>query len=126
MSQFNSVSPRLTVANLARTIAFYRDVLDFDAGDGWPADEPTFVVMTRGRVTLQFQQTGGDRVHGMATLCFDVDDAMAVFRAVADRVEVAWGPEVYGYGRREFSFHDPDGYPILISEETADPPTCDG
>jgi hypothetical protein len=39
-------------------------------------------------------------------------------------VRVDWGPEVYWYGRREFSFRDPDGYPIIISEETADPPTC--
>ena len=34
------------------------------------------------------------------------------------------GPEVYWYGRREFSFQDPDGYAVIISEPTSDPPDC--
>jgi hypothetical protein len=34
-----------------------------------------------------------------------------------------WGPEVYWYGR-EFAILDPEGYMVIFSEETDDPPTC--
>jgi hypothetical protein len=42
---------------------------------------------------------------------------------VKDRVAIEWGPEVYDYGRREFALRDPDGYLVIFSEETDDPPT---
>jgi len=59
-------------------------------------------------------------------LSIDVDDAMAVYERVAGRVEVLWGPEVYGYGRREFSLRDPDGYALVFSEPTDGPTTREG
>jgi hypothetical protein len=34
------------------------------------------------------------------------------------------GAEVYSYGRREFAIRAPDGYLLIFSEETTDPPTC--
>ncbi|MBL9149203.1 MAG: hypothetical protein JNM94_10970, partial [Phycisphaerae bacterium] len=37
--------------------------------------------------------------------------------------EILWGPEVYPYGRRECSLRDPNGYAIVLSEETSDPVT---
>lgn len=39
-------------------------------------------------------------------------------------MELLWGPEVYHYGRREFSIRDPNGYELIFSEPTDDPPTC--
>jgi hypothetical protein len=37
---------------------------------------------------------------------------------------VEWGPEVYRYARRELAVRDPNGYLVILSEETSDPPTC--
>jgi hypothetical protein len=31
---------------------------------------------------------------------------------------------VYQYGRREFAIRDPNGYMIIFTEQTDDPPTC--
>jgi len=59
-------------------------------------------------------------------LSIDVEDAMAVHAAVKDRVKIDWGPETYWYGRREFSFRDPEGYALIISEETDAAADCDG
>jgi catechol 2,3-dioxygenase-like lactoylglutathione lyase family enzyme len=126
LNRFLGVSPRLTVANLERTVTFYRDVLGFTAGDPWPAEAPAFIVMARDDVTLQFRLAEAGEAIGAASISIDVGDAIAILAAVRERVIIEWGPEVYWYGRREFSFRDPDGYPIIISEVTDDPPTCHG
>src|SRR5262245_7857979 len=122
MSRFLSISPRLTVTSIDQTVAFYRDVLGFTAGDPWPADRPVFVIMARDDITLQFHRAEIGEPSGAVTVAINVSDALALHAAIRDRVTVEWGPEVYWYGRREFSFRDPDGYPIIISEQTNDPP----
>ena len=38
-------------------------------------------------------------------------------------IAVEWGPEVYGYGRREFAIKDCNGYLLTFSAPTSDPPT---
>ena len=45
-------------------------------------------------------------------------------RALSGHLPIEWGPEVYWYGRREFAVRDPDGYLLIFSERTSDPPTC--
>jgi hypothetical protein len=57
------------------------------------------------------------------TLYFDVEDAVALHKELQAKVVIEWGPEVYFYHRREFTFRDPDGHLIVISEETDDPVT---
>jgi hypothetical protein len=57
-------------------------------------------------------------------LSFEVRDAQALHSSLAGSIPIEWGPEVYWYGRREFAFRDPNGYLVIVSEETADPPTC--
>ncbi len=125
MVRFLGTSPRLTIRGLESTLRFYEDILGFEAGDAWPEDDPSFVVMRRDEVTLQFSLAQPGEAVGGVTIAINVDDAMAVHAAVKDRVKIDWGPEVYWYGRREFSFRDPDGYPIIISEETDDPVECE-
>jgi catechol 2,3-dioxygenase-like lactoylglutathione lyase family enzyme len=61
---------------------------------------------------------------GHGTLSFEVDDARAMHQALQGKTAVEWGPEVYWYGRREFAIRDPNGYLIIFSEVTTDPPTC--
>jgi catechol 2,3-dioxygenase-like lactoylglutathione lyase family enzyme len=120
-----SVLPRLPVRNLTRTIEFYTSVLDFKMnGSPSPANEPTFVILARDGVVLQFHVSEQSDQCGFAAISIDTDDARSVHAAVADKVTIDWGPEVYWYGRREFSFKDPDGYAVIISEHTDDPPDC--
>jgi catechol 2,3-dioxygenase-like lactoylglutathione lyase family enzyme len=126
MVRFLGASPRLPIRSLEGTLRFYEDVLGFEAGDPWPEDDPTFVVMRRDDVMLQFLLAQPGEAVGHVTIAINVSDAKAVHAALKDRVKIEWGPEVYWYGRREFSFRDPDGYPIIISEETSDPPDCAG
>jgi catechol 2,3-dioxygenase-like lactoylglutathione lyase family enzyme len=130
MPRYLSVTPRLPVRDLSRTIGFYHEALGLQVGSLWPEDGPTFVILERDTLRLQFYTcgpgaTGADQpVIGEATLNLDVDDARALHQSLGGRVAVEWGPEVYWYGRREFAIRDPDGYLLIVSEETDDPPTC--
>ena len=125
INRFLNVAPRLPVADLDRTITFYTEFLGFDCGALWPEHEPTFAILDRDQINVQFEVAEkGVRV-GNATLSFDVEDALAVKELLNGRVRIEWGPEVYWFGRREFAIRDPDGYLIIVSEETGDPPTIE-
>jgi uncharacterized glyoxalase superfamily protein PhnB len=109
-------SPRLPVKALRDTILFYVETLGFSV-DVWPDDDPTFAIFTREGASIHFSIWDESRKPmGDATIYFDVDDVRAVFEQVKDKAEVEWGPEVYWYGRREFSIKDPNGYSLIFSE----------
>jgi catechol 2,3-dioxygenase-like lactoylglutathione lyase family enzyme len=124
--RFLRVSPRLPVVDLQATVAFYTEMLGFELGLLWPKSAPTFAILERDGVTVQFHHADNlrrDQADNVM-LSFDVNDARALHAQLDGRVPVEWGPEVYWYGRREFGIRDPNGYLAIFSEETADPPTC--
>jgi catechol 2,3-dioxygenase-like lactoylglutathione lyase family enzyme len=121
------VVPRLPVADLARTVAFYTRVLGFRVSVLWPDDRPTFANLDRDAVSLGFftpDAHRGQLTIGTADLYLGANDVRALNAAIKDVVKVEWGPEVYFYGRREFAVRDPDGYLLIFTEPTDDPPTC--
>ena len=126
MARFNSLEPRIHVADFARSLAFYTGVLGFKVLTLFPDDTPSFALVARDGVGLQIGGIGGQKdpnAPSNCTLYFDVRDALKVYGQLKDRVTVEWGPEVYFYHRREFAFRDPDGHLVIISEETDDPVT---
>jgi uncharacterized glyoxalase superfamily protein PhnB len=62
--------------------------------------------------------------HATATQYIYVDDVMALWAALRDRVTAEWGPEEMPYGMIEFAVRDPDGYllsfgqPVVAKTET--------
>ena len=125
--RLTGVTPRLPVADLARTVAFYARVLGFEVSVLWPADRPTFAILDRDDVSLGFFATDAHRGRvtiGTADLYLGTADVRALHAAIRDEVAVEWGPNVYFYGRREFAVRDPDGYLLIFTEPTDDPPTC--
>src|SRR5262245_31959076 len=110
MLRFDSVSPRLLVKDLKATVQFYLDVLGFDDWSGWPENEPTFAVVSRDGVVLQFQQSEAEpQTAATTTLHFTVAEVRAVLNQIGNRATIEWGPEVYSYGRRELAVRDCDG-----------------
>lgn len=127
--RLTGVTPRLPVADLARTVAFYTRVLGFRVSVLWPDGRPTFAILDRDEVSLGFFATDAHRGRvtiGTADLYLGADDVRALHAAIRDEVTVEWGPNVYFYGRREFAVRDPDGYLLIFTEPTDDPPTCAG
>jgi catechol 2,3-dioxygenase-like lactoylglutathione lyase family enzyme len=118
--------PRLPVADLERSVAFYSGRLGFQVGSVWPEQAPTFAILYRDEVCVQLIVVDAPDIEhvGHATLSFDVDDVKGLHDALAGHVAIEWGPEVYWYGRREFAVKDPDGYLLILSEQTDEPPTC--
>lgn len=122
-----SLTPRLATADLQRAVRFYSEHLGFLPCVLWPKDRPTFCVLQRDGVQVAFHESPERTVSDqeMATeLYFEVSDVQSAHAALKEKIAAEWGPDVYSYGRREFAFRDADGYLIIFSEPTGDPPTC--
>jgi catechol 2,3-dioxygenase-like lactoylglutathione lyase family enzyme len=125
--RFQSVCPRLPVADLRRTIHFYTTILGFHLDVLWPEVDPTFCILRRDGVRLAFDLARAPAVsNGRASIGFyiEADNVRTLHESVRQRVPIEWGPEVYSYGRREFAILDPDGYMVIFTEPTDDPLTC--
>jgi len=125
--RFTGVIPRLPVADLRRTVEFYTSFLSFRISVLWPDDHPTFVILDRDAVSLGFftpDAHRGEVTIGTADLYIATEDVPGLHATLKVILPIEWGPEVYFYGRREFAVRDPDGYLLIFTEPTDDPPTC--
>ena len=130
MATFTRIAPRYPSEDLPRTIEFYTQKLGFNLDLAWPEEAPTFCLLERDQVTLGFFAVTDSHCRGPVTigaseLFIEIEDAQGLFEAIKGQVTIDWGPEVYFYGRREFAVKDPDGYLLIFSEETDDPPTVE-
>ncbi len=147
--KYRSITPFLAARDLHRTLAFYRDVLDFECELLFPDPPrpPSLLVLRKDEATIMFESglwhdlnggvpllTGALRFDLAKVPGFGIGDLLtggkreSTVMAVHNKVKAAgapvlWGPEVYFYGRREFSCTDPDGYTLIFSEETDEPAT---
>lgn len=135
MSTFRRTSPFLATRDIARTVEFYTIVLGFRVESLHPADAPTLAILDRdvqpggGGASIIFDSSlWSDMPTLTGQIHFDLapGGVMEIFGRVQGHAEILWGPEVYEYGRREFSCRDPNGYALVFSELTNDPPTCAG
>src|ERR1700761_2486541 len=58
MSNFNFISPFFIVSNLQTSLAFYVDKLGFEVGHASPEENPYFVMLGRGPVSLMLKGDG--------------------------------------------------------------------
>ncbi len=128
-SDFRNTTPMLKTSDIESTVDFYTRVLGFAVNVLWPEDQPNLCVLDRDDVHLMFSTEADWDAPGSppaltGQLVFDVADVAGLHRSLEGKVNVLWGPEVYPYGRREFSIKDPNGYRLVFSEPTGDPPTC--
>lgn len=127
MRPFNRCTPFLVTRDIAATVAFYRDILDFRVETLHPAEQPTLAILDNGAATIIFDSSlWTDPPNLTGQIHFDVapGDVLEIYEKLKSRTEILWGPEVYGYGRREFSCRDPNGYALVFSEMTSDLATC--
>jgi len=117
------VSVGLTVNDLERSIAWYRDVLGFVVLDEWKHEGKRLgVTMRCGAVELFLGQDdwkkGRDRLKGEGIRIYgrtvqDVDRLAAVIRAHGG--VLTHDPKTESWGERDFGIVDPDGFKITIS-----------
>lgn len=121
------LTPNLIVADVERSLAFYRDVLGFTVGPTVPDASPfVFAIVQSGEVTVFLNAAGpaveeypafkGRPLGGTLTLFIDVEGIRESYEALKERVEVVMPLEKKWYGPTEFAFLDPDGYIITFAE----------
>lgn len=123
------LTPNLLVANVERSLAFYRDVLGFAVGQTVPDAAPfVFAIVTSGPVEIFLNEAASavaeypafkDRpIGGTLTLFIEVAGIQDAYDTLASKVTVVMPFEKKWYGMTEFAFLDPDGYVITYAERT--------
>ena len=120
------VVPVLRVADVARSIDWYRDTLDF-VGDPFPAKPPfEFAILRQGQVELMLRRGSPPARSTPRQYDWDVylrregERFRAVFAAYSARGIVTRRLEQMPYGLAEFEITDPDGYVICLSQQLDD------
>jgi catechol 2,3-dioxygenase-like lactoylglutathione lyase family enzyme len=121
--RLRGISPGLTVANLQKSVAWYRDVLGFFVGEEWKRDGVvTGVELLAGTAAVFLGQDdwakGRDRKKGEGfrlhfTTGQDVDKIAARAKAAGGVLESE--PADMPWGTRAFAIVDPDGFKLTIS-----------
>jgi len=125
--QLSSLTPNLIVADVDRSMAFYRDVLEFTVAQSVPDASPyVFAIMRSGPVEVYLNAPGpateeypslkGRPLGGTLTLFIRITGIRAAYEALRTRVNVLMPLEKKWYGVTEFACTDPDGYVITFAE----------
>lgn len=129
---FTSVTPNLSVREIAKSTAFYRDVLGFTVKQTVPDTEPfVFVWLERDGVPVflndikaaehDYPAASSLPQGGTAALFFVITGVDALHATVAPRATVIMPLKTQFYGMREFAVTDPDGHIITFAERVAAP-----
>jgi uncharacterized glyoxalase superfamily protein PhnB len=130
MSRFSSVTPNLIVQDVARSTAFYRDVLGFTVLQTVPDAPPfVFVMLDRDGVQVflhavaaaaeEYPDAATRPSGGTATLFFVVTEVDALHAQVSPHATVVMPLKTQFYGMREFAVLDPDGHLITFAERVS-------
>lgn len=121
--RLRSAGPSLTVNDIHRSLAFYRDVLGFTLRERWEEDGALKgVEMVAGSVRFWLGQDdwkkGRDRAKGQGFRMYcatsqDIDTFAARVKAAGG--SVVEEPKDQSWGGRDFAVRDPDGFLITFS-----------
>ncbi|HEX4914802.1 MAG TPA: glyoxalase superfamily protein [Vicinamibacterales bacterium] len=130
--KFTSITPNLIVRDIAKSTAFYRDVLGFDIKQTVPDAAPfVFVWLERDGVPVflndvtaaahDYPNAAAMPPGGTAALFFVISGVDAYHAAVAPHANVVMPLKTQFYGMREFAITDPDGHLITFAERVGQP-----
>lgn len=126
--ELSSLTPNLIVADIERSLAFYRDILGFTVQTTVPDASPyVFAILRSGGVEVFLNSPGPafeeypvlkDRpLGGTLTLFIHMTGIQAAYESLKTRVNVVMPLEKKWYGPTEFACTDPDGYVITFAEQ---------
>jgi uncharacterized glyoxalase superfamily protein PhnB len=132
MPHLSKLTPNLIVADVSRSLAFYRDVLGFQLGLTVPPDGEPYVFASVQSGTIEIFLNAPEPAYteypafkerpigGTLTLFIEVVDVEGWHASLSGRVTVVMPLERKWYGMTEFAIADPDGYVITFAERSAD------
>ena len=121
------LTPNLMVEDVSRTIAFYEDILGFEAVMTLPETAPfDFAIVQRDGVELMFQSRqslsesvpalAGSAIGASQTFYIEVTGITDLYKQLQDKVEIVVDLHTTFYGTREVYFRDINGYILSFSE----------
>jgi catechol 2,3-dioxygenase-like lactoylglutathione lyase family enzyme len=127
MLQFSSIVPVLRVADVARSLAWFSDILGF-AGSPEPAAAPfASCRLERDDVALMLKRATAPAPprmpsHGDWDVKIQLrgDSLVALLDHARRRTPLVRGPELMPDGVVEFELEDPDGHRICVAEALTD------
>jgi len=126
----NALIPMLSVSDLKRTMAFYRERLGFQLINSFGEPEPRWCMLARDGVKIMFNQPPAEemaelprRAKDFQIYYFYPDDITSLHAAWKTDSLPVTDLRVTVYGMKEFELRDPDGYWLWFGQSTAEPPT---
>jgi len=129
--KFNKITPNLVVADMEKSLKFYRDVLGFSVSQTVPDKAPfIFAWMKRvdadiflnanmppqpGEPDLYAGKPVGGGTLSLYLVMEGIDDLYA--KVQQEKVPIVVKMHKQFYGMKEFAVHDPDGYLLIFAEE---------
>ena len=121
------LTPNLMVEDMSRTLAFYEDILGFEAVMTLPETAPfDFAIVQRDGVELMFQSRqslsenvpalAGSAIGASQTFYIEVTGITDLYKQLQDKVEIVVDLHTTFYGTREVYFRDINGYILSFSE----------
>ncbi|GLQ56518.1 extradiol dioxygenase [Devosia nitrariae] len=118
--------PMLSVADMARSLVFYRDALGGEQIYQFPPDgEPGFVTLRFGQTELGIGLLSKAPLHGVpqrpasghrVELCVNVEDADEAVEALKNLgAPVVMAPQNLPWGERSAYVEDPDGNLVMLA-----------
>ena len=123
------LTPNLMVEDVALTLDFYRETLDFKVLTTLPEQPPfDFAIVQRDGVELMFQSRAslsdnvpaltGRPIAASQTFYIEVSGIQELYESLRDKVEIVVDFHTTFYGTQEFYFRDINGYILSFSEAT--------
>lgn len=117
--KIESVTPMLTVPEIASAIAFYREVLGFECVnqmDAWAclAKDGVEVMFSLPNAHVPFEKP-----QFTGSLYFRCKDVDAMWERVQTKAEIVYPVETFEYGMREFAIRDNNGYLLQFGAPSA-------
>jgi len=124
---YKKLTPNLLVADVARSLAFYVDVLGFSRGQTVPEEAPfVFASVVSGAVEIFFNEMdtaakeypafAGKPIGATGTMFIEMEHVEALHDRLKSRAPIVMPLVTQWYGLKEFAIADPDGYVITFAE----------
>jgi len=115
--KFIGLSPTLWTNDLPASIAFYRNLLEFECtnqSEGWAC-------LRKDNVELMLSRPNAhepfDKIQFTGSFYFRPDDVKALWEQLKDKTRIVYPLEDFDYGMREFAIRDNNGYILQFGQE---------
>ena len=125
--EYKNLTPNLMVPDVARTIDYYKNVLDFNVIESVPGeDKIVFAIVQANNIMLMFQdelslkseypQLEECSIKAGLTLYIHVDDILSLYEKIKGKACIVKDLHTTFYGSQDFAIKDCNDYILTFSQ----------